>query len=282
MIIIPLLVGSIFLALGLNIILSYSRFKRIGLKISGHVKAIEKYEATTIGANNRTTTSMFFRPVVEYSYKDQSQTVKGVGSNEIRHKLNQRVSILIIENEKITHARIEDSTYYTLGIIFSLVGIVVLSVYLFFMGGSPILATVIVPGAFGTGYLISSLVRNVSDLVESAKDHPETNENSILIETKADYIKEITSHSFWSNIIAFGLMFTGLGILYSGYTKLPAGATKMLNTDAALFWETITSGEMPGSWENPLILCGIGAFFFLASLRSIYYVRKKYGGMMKM
>ncbi len=282
MIIILLLVGSIFLAFGLNIILGYSRFKRIGLKISGHVKAIEKYKATTIGASNQTTTSTFFRPVVEYSYRDQSQIVKGVGSNEIRHKLNQNISILIIENESGTHARIEDSTYYTLGIIFALAGIVVLGIYLFSMGGSAILATVIIPGTFGVGYLISSLVRNVSDLVESAKDHPETNENSILIETKADYIKEITSHSFWSNILAFGLMFASLGILYSGYRQLPTAATEMLNTNFELFWETITSGEMPSSWEDPLILCGIGAFFFLASLRSIYYVRKKYGSMMKM
>lgn len=282
MIIILLLVGSIFLSVGFNIILNYSRFKRIGIKIKGHVKAIEKYKTTTRGMSGHNTVSTFFRPIVEYSYKDQSQTIKGIGSNEIRHKLNQIVSILIIENEENTHARIEDSTHYAIGVIFAVTGIVALGIYLFSMGGSAILATVIIPGTVGVGYLISSLVRNVSHLVESTRDQPETNEDSILIETKADYIKEITSHSFWSNILAFGLMFAGLGILYSGYRQLPAAATEMLNTNFELFWETITSGDMPHSWENPLILCGIGSFFFLASLRSVYYVRKKYGGMMKM
>lgn len=280
--IILLLVGSIFLATGFNIILGYSRFKRIGIKIKGHVKAIEKYKTTTRGMSGHNTVSTFFRPIVEYSYKDQSKTITGIGSNEIRHKLNQSVSILIIENEENAHARIEDSTHYAIGVIFTIASIVILGIYLFSMGGSAILATVIIPGTVGVGYLISSLVRNVSHLVESTRDQPETNEDSILIETKADYIKEITSHSFWSNILAFGLMFAGLGILYSGYRQLPAAATEMLNTNFELFWETITSGDMPHSWENPLILCGIGSFFFLASLRSIYYVRKKYGGMMKM
>ncbi|PCI55491.1 MAG: hypothetical protein COB36_07670 [Alphaproteobacteria bacterium] len=280
--IIPLIVGCIFFAVGFNIILNFMRFRSQGIRIKGRVTAIEKYTART-GTGRSSTRSTFYSPIVEYSYKDQTRTTAGISTNEIKHKLNQNVTILIMESKEDGSIQdcLDNSSHYLMGIIFALAGLACLTVYIL-INGSWTLTIIALPTVTGVGHIICTLSRNVKGLIQSSDGHTKQSEDSIFIETKADYIKEITSHSFWANILAFGLMFAGLGILYSGYKQLPAAATEMLNTNLELFWATITSEEMPNSWEDPLILCGIGSFFFLISLRSIYYVRKKYGGMMKM
>jgi len=278
----PLIVGSIFLAFGLNIILGYSRFKRIGRKVNGRVKAIEKYIYTENTDGHRTRSTLY-RPIVEYLHNNKDRIVKGIGVSEIMYKLNQSVSVLIIESEdgKI-QARVEDKTYYIIGVIFALAGAIILGVYLFAMHGSLILTIAVAPGVSGLGYLITCIARNPKYSVRSEEDNQDISEDSILIETKSDYIKEVSSHGFWGNIIAFSFMFLSFGIMYLGYDQLPAKAQTLLTTDINGFWNRLMDGSMPSSWEKALMLIGIGLFFFLASLRSIFYVRKKYGALLKM
>ncbi|PCI96862.1 MAG: hypothetical protein COB14_09660 [Alphaproteobacteria bacterium] len=280
--IIPLIVGCIFFTVGFNIISNFMRFKSQGIKIKGRVKAIEKYTSIMGTGSDRTRTT-FYSPIVEYRYKDQTRVITGIGTNEIRYKLNQSVNILVIasKEDETFQDCLDDSSHYFIGIIFALAGLACLMVYLF-TGGSWLLTIIALPTVTGVGHVICSMARNIKGLIQSPDKHTQRNEDSILIETKADYIKEISAHSFWGNIIAFGLLFVSLGIIYGGYTQFPAGAMKMLNANPALFWETITSEKIPHSWARPLILCGMGLFFFLASLRSVYYVRKKYGSMLKM
>ncbi|PCJ99120.1 MAG: hypothetical protein COA45_06675 [Zetaproteobacteria bacterium] len=280
--IIPLIVGCVFFAFGFNIILNFMRFRNQGIKIKGNVKAIEKYTSITGTGSDRTRTT-FYAPIVEYIYKDQIHTTTGIGTNEIRHKLQQNVTVLIIESktDDTFQECLDEASNYFIGAIFALVGLVSLGVYLF-MGGSWILTLIALPTVTGAGHIICALTRNMKGITQSSNTSTTKNEDSILIETKADYIKEISAHSFWGNIIAYGLMLLSIGIMYGGYVQLPAKAIEMLSTDFGLFWEKVTSGEIPSSWEAPLILFGIGLFFFLASLRSVYYVRKKYGSMMKL
>lgn len=277
--IIALIVSSTFFALGFNILLGFTRFKNHGLKIRGHVKAIEKYRSNT-HQNGQHVTSTYFRSIIEYIYKDETRIVYSAGTNEIRHKLRQSVTVLLIEEENgAINACLDDAASYIVGLIFALAGLVILGVYLFALNGSWLLAIIIFPGLTGAGYVIASMVRTLKTTITSMADTPK--ENSVIIDTQADYIKEISNQSLWGHIIALGLMCAGLAIMRMGYNDLPSKAAELFTSDFGAFWEQATSGTAPSSWNDPLLIMGTGTFFFLASLRSLYYVRKKYGGMLR-
>lgn len=280
--IIPLIVGCAFFAVGFNYSLNFRRYRKLGTNIKGRVKTIEKYTSIT-GSSSDRTKSTFYSPIVEYIYNDKTHTIAGIGTNEIKHNLQQNINVLIIATDKendVIQACIDDTSNYFIGTIFSIAGLAALTTY-FMMGGSLILITIALPTTTGLGYLISIMSRNVEGLSKTSKDIPYKRADSILIETKSDYIKEISSHSLWGNIIAYTLMIASLGVMYFGYSDLPESAKNLILSNPNEFWAKIIGGKLSSSWEKPLMICGIGSFFFLASLRSAYYVRRKYGGMMK-
>ncbi len=277
--VVPLIVGCIFFAFGINSLVSFSRFKKQGTKVKGHVKAIKKYTSISGTGSDRRTT-VYYSPIIEYQYKEQMRIVNGISASEIRHKLKQNVSVLVIEQPEKTEpeAEIDDSLNYLIGSIFTIAGLIALVVY-FNIGGSWIIATLGISIATVAGYFISTLMTSPDQNYEDVqKEHAD----SILIETKADYIKEVSKHSFWGYVFAYALMLCGLAAIYAGYSELPSDAVQMIVDDFSTFWEKLTSGTIPNSWEKPLMICGIGIFCFLTSLRSIYYVTKKYGNFLKM
>jgi len=146
------------------------------------------------------------------------------------------------------------------------------------MGGSWILALVTFVAAAFVGRAFSSLAGKFRTGLISSEDNQVTSPSSILIETKADYTAEISAHNFWGKLIAYTLMLVSFGVMYAGYNTLPEKASELLLSDFGEFWNQATSGKMPSSWENALMIFGVGFFFFLASLRSVYYVSTKYGG----
>ena len=280
--IIPLIVGCVFFAVGFNFSLNFMRFRRLGTKIKGRVKAIEKYTSVT-GTGSDRTRSTFYSPIVEYVYNNKPRTIAGIGTNEIKYKLQQNINVLIIESTDDDQIQecIDDSSHYFIGAVFLIAGLVALTTY-FMMGGSWILIIIALSTTTGLGYLISVMSRNVKGVLQTSEKAHSKREDSILIETKSDYIKEISSHSLWGNIIAYTLMAASIGIMYFGYSDLPEAAKNLMLSNPSYFWTKITDGKLSSSWERPLIICGMGTFFFLASLRSAYYVRKTYGGIMKM
>lgn len=284
---VPLLSGSIFLAFGTNMIVSDLRFRRKGTPISGCVKAIEKYKSTSTRTNSNSATSTYFRPIVEYTYKDETKTLSGLGSNEIHHKLSQNVTIYIHETEggKI-QARLEGGGYCVMGAIFTIIGLIAIGVYIFALQGSIPLALIITSGFIGVGHLISSLIWNFR--IHMCTENAGTpKEGSVMIETKADYLEEVSAHSFWGSLLAFSLMIGGLFVAYSGASMissppLPQDQLALLYSNFGEFMNQLTNSKLSSQWEKPLIITGVGIFFFLASIRSIYYIRKKYGRLLKL
>ncbi len=282
-----LIVGSGFIAIGIAFFLDDQRFYRDGRRITGRVKAIEKY-ISEHRVDGRTERQTFFRAHVEYNYNGQERTVKSAGSNEINYKLNQILPVLVLVSKEgeITDARIADKSYKIVSIILCLIGLAALFVYVYAAGGSIVVTSVAFLVAIILGKVLSGLMAKASSLVSIARDSnanaSEVYKDSVMIETKADYLKEISNHSFWGNVIAYGLMVLSIGLIYAGYSQLPSTALEMIANDFGEFWSIIASGVVPSSWKTPLIIIGIGLFFFLASLRSVYYVRKKYGGMQRM
>lgn len=280
----PLIVGSIFLSLGLNFILHFYRFRARSQTVKGTVRAIEKYTSTYRGSNNVKSSQVYFRPVVDYIHNDETSTTYGASVNEIRHTLGQRVSVLLNSSDDgaQTQAMVDDTMNVFMGAIFALAGAVALCVYVFGVGGYATVALVAASTVFGLGYIISTMMLNFEAGAIGIENHDGDKEDSVMIETKADFVKEVSSHGFWGGVIALTLLIFSVAMIYSGYTQLPDDALNLMQTDMAQFWDRITGGDMPSRWEKPLIILGMGTFFFLASLRSIYYVRKKYGALIRM
>lgn len=280
-----LLAGGVFTAIGVAFFLDDQRFYREGRRITGRVKAIEKY-ISEHRVEGRTERRTFFRAHVDYNYNGQEGEVTSTGSNEINYKLNQALPVLVLVSKSgdVTDARIADKSYKIMSIILFLIGFMALAMYVFAAKGSIVVASVAFLIAIILGRVLARLMEKASSLISVIQENgvSETPKDSIMIETKADYLKEISNHSFWGNIIAYGFMVASLGIIYAGYSQLPSTALEMISDDFGGFWNIITSGVVPNSWKTPLMIIGIGLFLFLASLRSAYYVRKKYGGMQRM
>jgi len=274
---VTLLVGFVFSSIGAGLLFSDRFFKKNGRRINGKVKAIEKYESTTM-SNGHRQTSMFYRPIVEYTYQGQIRIVRGAGSGEIGSKLNQKVPVLILDDPESDQfkARIANDSL-VIGFVFLIAGLGVICVHSL-MGGSWILVLVTFVAAVFAGRAFSSMAGNFKKGLFSSEDNQVTSPDSVLIETKADYEAEISAHNFWGKLIAYALMLASFGVMYAGFNTLPEKASELLLSDFGQFWNQATSGKMPSSWEKGLMIFGMGFFFFLASLRSVYYVSTKYGG----
>lgn len=278
-----LIAGSIFLAFGLNIIIHFIRFRARAESLLGHVKLIEKYIGyTQSSSGSGRVATTYYRPVVEYEYDGKTYTTVGFSVNEMRHKPGQKIRVLlnVSPDGKTIHAKVDEPfLHFLMGGIFSLFGIVAIGIYIFAMNGESIFlslpAILII-----AGYLISNAVLNHKGTSEKS-DEWIRKEDSKLIETRTDYMEEISSHNIVGNIIAFGLLICSVSLMYWGYSNLSPDVTALMIQDIGSFWNKLVNGEFSSSNKDTLIIIGIGFFFFLASLRSIYYVNKKFGSAMR-
>ncbi len=281
---IPLIAGSVFLSLGVNIILHFIRFRAIAKRVVGHVKLIEKYVGySSSSSGSGQSATIYYRPVVEYIYNNETRTTVGMSVNEIRHKLKQKVTVLLNTSEdgKKVQSMIDDPLQLFLGGVFALGGIVSICVFIFGIGGSWIIALIVPSALIGIGYVISSLMINFSDAFDDDNDLWNRKDDSTLIESKNDYMKEISSYGFVGMIIGLILLIVSMAIMYYGYSDMPVEVTALIFNDFSLFWSQITEGELTSNAEDSLVIFSVGAFFFLASLRSLYYVNKKVCGTMR-
>lgn len=280
----PLIVGSIFFAIGANSVLHYLKLKRIATHVRGRVLAIEKYTSQHRGTGDTPSQQTYFRPIVEYVFNGETRKTKGASVNEIRHKLKQNVSVLVNVSEDGSQVRatVEDSLTIFIGVIFSCVGLGALGVHIFAVGGSWIIAVMTAAVFAGGGFVLSNMILTFKTGLITLEDDASIADGSILIETKADYIKEVSAHALWGWVIALAFMAGSIWIMYVGYSDIPPKMQALISDDFGAFWQQMTEGELSSSSEKPLIIFGIGAFFFLASLRSVYYMKKKYGAMLKL
>ncbi len=299
--IIPLIAGVIFCALAIAFYLDYRRFSEGGDMVKGRVKAIEKYvsESMDLDRPSGKIRRIFYRPIVEYKYKGKEYILKNnVGSNEIRYKLNQQVPVMVVEddgrNGQIS-ARLKDSSNILFPIVFISIGLLAFWVYFSQLGGSVIVVAVAFGLSVGLGKFIATLMKRAEATLSPIKSSlnageagneqnsslegfKSKGEDSVIIDTEAAYKQEISNHRFWGQIISYGLMVASIYVIYLGYSQLPDSARQLLLSDIGGFWGELTSEMAPESWKKAMMVLGIGVFFFLASLRSCFYIRKKYGG----
>lgn len=273
----PLIAGCIFLAIGVTMLTHRIRLRSSSNHTTGKVVAIEKYTSTH-GTGSDRTSGTYYRPIVEYKLNDETRTVRGTSTNEIRHRLAENVPVLVKVSEDGTQVQdaVNDPIDNIVAIIMALAGLMALAVYIISIGGSWLITLIFVSVTIGIGHIISSAMLNFKDTMLKVEDAPEKSD-ATLIDTKADYIKEVSSHAFWGAVITLIAMIGALWLITIGYADLPSDASQMMFDNTSQFWETLTSGKMPSAWEKPLALLGIGLFFLLATMRSMFYLRKKYG-----
>jgi hypothetical protein len=279
---VPLLVGSIFFALGGNMILHFFRFRARSTRVPGRVVAIEKYLSQGVGSQNRNATQVYFRPLVEFVFEGVERKTFGASVNEVRHKLGQQVDVLVNADPHSDgiQAMLDDKLRVFVGAIFSLFGLGALVAYLFSAGGSAPLAAGVALVAFLAGHAITTQVLDFATSF-SRDDDAQPKKDSTLITTPEAFKKEVSSHGFWGAIIAWSFMLLSIGIIMGGLKSLPAEAQQLLSDDWVGFIKGLTEGKVKSTWKGPLALTGAGLFFFLASIRSVYYVHKKYGGLLR-
>lgn len=279
---VPLIVGSIFVAVGTNMALHFYRFRKLSARFKGRVKAIEKYTSHEREDGHSVSVTLY-RPIVEYIYKNEMRIAKGSSAREIVHKLNQNVPVLVHASEDGDHIQsmLDESSSVMFGAVFASLGILSLGVYIFSVGGSWPLSLVATAIASGLGYTVSSMILNFSDLVFPQTDQESTEKDSMIIETKDEYLKHVSHQEKWSSIIAFSFLIFSLGVVFFGIYTLPAYAKTLFFSDFSAFWDQLMSANANVSWTKPMIISGVGLFFFLASLHSIFHVRRKYGALTK-
>lgn len=282
---IPLIVGAIFFALGINIIIGFYRFKMNGMKVKGRVKAIEKYISVTKGADNSRSRATMFCALVEYSFRGDTRIVKSISTNEIRHKLGQVLPVMVIKNnEGKIQARIDDSMYILMGMAFTLVGLIAVAVYLFVVHGDIVVVAATLIGLTTGGGLLTPLLNRFKVPMHAGEDDQTSRKDATIIETHEAFQKEIRTYSRIGYILAWGGLLIGVGMLYWGYDSTTGygfspGEFIRLITDISGLIDLIKSGQLHSKWHKPLILFAMGSLSTLGSLHSLIYQRRKYGAL---
>ncbi|MGN7437216.1 MAG: hypothetical protein ACTHOO_01135 [Alcanivorax sp.] len=276
---VPLIVGCVFFSLGLNFVAHFYRFRARSNHVNGTVKAIEKYVSKRQGAGHGTAAQLFYRPLVEFIYKDEIHKTFGPSVSHLRHKLGQNVTVMINEPKEggPIQAKLDDSVNVLMGSLFAIIGAGALLIYILVLGGSGTVTLIMAATAWGVGHIISSgMLSGKQTLIESpieTKPKPD----STLIETKSDYMAEVSSHSFWGSLIGMAGLLGGMWIMNNAYGRISDETRQYIHSDFSGFWNEFTAGDLSTIDERALILFGIGLFFLLTSLWSLYFVRRQHG-----
>lgn len=270
---VPLIVGSIFFAIGINFIFHFLRFRALARRVTGRVKLIEKYIGYSKStSSNGTTATTYYRPVVEYSYQNETRTVSGLSVSQIRHALHQSITVLlnISDDGKKIQAKVDDSLNLFIGALFAMAGFIALCVFVVGIGGSWIVATAITIALTAIGYNISGMMLNFNDAFDSKEDQWVQKKDSTLIETKAEFRKEVSLHNLIAFICGIFLFIVGSAIMYSAYNGLSSDALNMVLNDLQSFWENINTGGLTEADEKSLTLFGTGSFMFIIAFLPVF------------
>jgi len=92
---VPLIVGAIFLSIGLNIFLAQRRFARTAQTVIGHVVAIERYISRSTSGNTKRVTT-YYRPWVDFTFQGRPGQAFGSSVNVVRHRIGAKVPLQVV------------------------------------------------------------------------------------------------------------------------------------------------------------------------------------------
>lgn len=278
-----LYIGAAFFALGANIIFGYIRFLLHGKVVRGRVKAIEKYISITRSTDNSRYRATMYCAHVEYQFEGATRIVKSISTNQLRHRLQQPLKVLLLEQgDGTTQARVNDLMNIFLGAVFALVGLMAVAVYLYNEQDDYLLAAIVLTGLTLAGALLTPIFGFFKIPVRSGEDVQHPRKDAILIQTDAEFEKELQSVSRAGFIIAWAGILLGLGMLFWGYSSTTGygfspGELKAMLLDIGGLIDLVSSGELHPKWHKPLILIGMGGLFTVGCVYSLIMQKYKYG-----
>ena len=273
-----LIVGSVFFTAGLMIIFSYIRFKRIGERVQGRVRAIEQY--ISIDSDKRKTT--MYKPIVDYHFRGEPRIVIGISTStsNIAHKPKQDVNVLVIEEfetGKIT-ARIDSNGYLILGSFFLLMGLAAVLIYADESAAYWVHAQISLTIAILIAFFIPKFLRPG---ITAGEDKQTISDEAVLIATLDEYKEIVNKGKTAGYVIAFAFLVLGLVCLYSTHITV-SGSTftpeEFQSTFSSFegFKDRISSGRLSEKWRKLFAIGGIGVFLTLTSTYSLLRQFKKY------
>lgn len=273
---IPVFVGSIFAAIGF---FGFGRFlgmRRKAKRVSGKVEVIEKY-VSRYRSSDGVSSTLMYRPVVSYVYEGRSYEVRGVSTNQLRHRLGQTLEVLVETNVQTgeIRAQINDSMNIVIFVVFFLIGVsgIVLGSVL---ETATLLRTVItVAVVFMAGFMIDRTIGKTGSVLRQVKEMDgASSEDVTRITTPKELEKEIVQHQKIGFIIAFLAIGGGVWVMYAGLSQLSASEYDLL---FSVPFDVLEKSRN----EKPLLIAGIGVFFALTGIYSLIYQSRHYAFLRK-
>lgn len=267
---IPILVGAIFAAVGFFSLKNFLALRKKGSRVAGEVTGIEKYVSTT-GSGSDRSSSVMYCPVVSYTFEGQAREVRGLSVNHLRHRLGQKVEILVRQEENggNIEASINDSLNVGLGLLFLGLGLGAIGFGATLKTASVLLAVPTVALVFAAGFVVDRLLQRTAALGGASEPAQPRGENYRLITDSKEFDQEVVLHKKVGYVIALVALLGGLWVTYAGLSQLSAQELTVL-TSAPL--DLLKSSAT----KKPALLAGVGVFFSAAGVYSFVFQMIQY------
>ncbi len=262
--------GSLFFTIGFFMAFSYWKFKQEAQEREGEIVAIEYY-TTTSRSGGKTRKSAYYRPVAEFMWQGKIHKVAGASVNYMRHRLHQKVSVLVRANDhdELLKATIKDGAHSVPGFLFIVMGALMIGVAYFQLG----IDQNTVQGIFAGFMALGVVFYKLSNMKIVFKPYQQK-AGSKLIDTESEFEEETEKNALVGSIIALVMLGFGLFMAYTGYTSLPLEAQKLIQHEIFSLLRDALDKKLPEDWIKNLVLLGIGVFFSSTALYSLYYTHK--------
>ena len=271
---IPVLVGSIFAALGFFLLKNQLSLRANGTSVPGEVTAIEKYVSHMRTGGQRSSTLMY-RPVVTYIYEGEAHEVRGYSVNNLRHRLGQKLEVMVRKkaDDNELEADVKDVLGVGMPLLFLALGLGAVGLGATLQTATPLKTVLVLVVVLVVGFFVERAPQ--SGGASSAKNSPPVSATDLVVITTPQQLKdEVKVHQVVGYLICLVGLGVGVWFWYLGASQLSPQEYSMLFSHPSELLESSTA-------KRPAVLCGIGAFTMLVSLFSIIMQTRQYGFLLR-
>ena len=267
---IPVLVGSIFAALGFFLLKNQLSLRANGTSVPGEVTAIEKYVSHMRTGGQRSSTLMY-RPVVTYIYEGEAHEVRGYSVNNLRHRLGQKLEVMVRKkaDDNELEADVKDVLGVGMPLLFLALGLGAVGLGATLQTATPLKTVLVLVVVLVVGFLVDKAMQRGG--TSSAKNSPPVSGTDLVVITTPEQLKdEVKVHQ----VMGYLICLIGLGV---GVWFWHLGVSQLSPEEYSLLFSH--PGELldSSSTKRPAVLCGMGAFATFVCLFSMIMQTRQYG-----
>ena len=193
---VPAILGALFLALGVNLLLYQWRFEARAKRLPGKVVAIERYMPDSDGKAVRETGTCY-RSWIEYNRDGKTECVYSSTASWVQHEPGETVTVLLHESKDgmRNQPSVKERITWLLPLGLSLAGLGAFDIALA-QGASLFAIAVIAMLALAMGYLISSKILEIKTLAKQGHvDKFELHEDGRLFRTRSELLQDMNNRN---------------------------------------------------------------------------------------